>query len=76
VARRMTCDTAIDQHAARLAGFAFRETDGNDHQKVQAALWAYEWAKANIQPWGKPELGMRAYPSLTDLRAAMTPMFG
>jgi len=66
----MTCDL-VNKSAASLAGFAFMETKGADYLKVDAALWVYEWAKANSKSFGKRGSGMRAYPSLNEMRAAL-----
>lgn len=59
----------VDAAAANLAGFAWMETEGTNHKRHDAMLWAYEWAKANSKPWG--DTGMTEYPSLNDLRKAM-----
>lgn len=59
----------VDEAAANLARHAWMETKGLGWQRHDAMLWAYEWAKANREPFRDTDLF--AYPSLSDLRKAM-----
>jgi hypothetical protein len=54
--------------ALHLADMAFIETQGSNADKVKAAIAAYEWAEEHKSDW----FGMTVFPSLAELREAMS----
>lgn len=69
-------DELVDRHALSLAHLAYMESEHpTPAGKFFDAIWAYEWAKANVQPFGSTttpsSTDLVIYPSLNQLREAL-----
>ena len=60
-------DTTYDANAYQYAEATFDEVEGHQTTRLQAAIWAYQWALDNQHE----ENGGSVYPPFDDLRAAL-----